>query len=308
MVRYILERLLIGFATLFIIVSVTFFLLKLLPGTPFKDDKLTDQQKEMLKEQYGLNEPLIIQYKNYMFKVMHGDFGTSFTYDNQPVSRLISQKIKYTTQIGIQSLVFGLFFGIPLGALAALKRNSFWDHFTIIVAIIGVSIPSFILGALLQLFVAVKLGWFTVAYEKTFISTILPSFALSLFVISSTARFMRTELVEVLGSDYILLARSKGLTNAQVIFRHALKNALIPVITIVGPLMITLLTGSLVIEKIFGVPGVSFMLVEGVMRNDYFVILGVATFYSALYIIILIITDILYGIIDPRIRISGGDK
>ena len=190
--------------------------------------------------------------------------------------------------------------------LLPLKRNSIWDSLVVVIAIIGVSVPSFVIGALLQLGVGVKLGLLPVAFDKTFASSLMPAFALSLFVISSTARFMRTELVEVLGSDYILLARAKGLSNLSVIYKHAIRNALIPVVTLVGPLALSLLTGSVVIESIFGVPGVSFLMVEAVNRNDYFVILGIATFYSALYIAILIITDILYGVIDPRIRVGGG--
>lgn len=306
MIRYTLERLGIGFVTLFVIVSITFFLLQLMPGSPFNDDKLTEDQIVLMNQKYGLDKPLVIQYKNYMVNVMQGDFGTSFKYDNQKVSKLIGQKLIYTTQIGMMALVFGVVVGILLGALAAIKRNSFWDYATVIIAIIGVSVPSFVIGPLLQLYIGVKAGLLPVAYQKTFLSSILPAFALSLFVISSTARFMRTELVEVLNTDYILLARAKGLSSTQVVFRHALRNALIPVITIVGPLAITLLTGSLVIENVFGVPGVGYMLVDGINRNDYFVILGVASFYSILYILILIITDILYGIIDPRIRVAGG--
>jgi oligopeptide transport system permease protein len=307
--RYSFKRFIIGFVTLFVIVSVTFFLLQILPGSPFNDDKLTAEQVEMLNEAYGLDSPVVVQYARYMGHVLQGDFGTSFRYDNQKVSDLISKKLVYTTQIGVQSLIFGVFVGIFLGALAAIRKDSIWDHFTTIVAIIGVSIPSFVMGPLLQLLFGVKLGWLPVIFiTDNWLSTILPSFALSLFVISSTARFMRTELVEVLGTDYILLARAKGLKDGQVVFKHAIRNALIPVITIVGPMTITLLTGSLVIERIFGVPGVSFLMIDGIMRNDYFIILGVATFYSALYIIILIITDIMYGVIDPRIRVSGGGK
>lgn len=309
MLRYAISRLAIGFVTLFVIVSVTFFMLQILPGSPFNDDKLTEEQIDILNEAYGLNDPLIVQYGHYMGNVLHGDFGTSFRYDNQKVSKLISEKLVYTTKIGMQALVFGLVIGILLGALAAIRRNSGWDHLTTIIAIIGVSIPSFVIGAVIQLFIGNKLNLLPVVFKSgDWLSTIMPSFALSLFVISSTARFMRTELVEVLGTDYILLARAKGLKDGSVVFRHAIRNALIPVVTIIGPTTISLLTGSLVVERIFAVPGVSFLMIDAINRNDYFVILGVATFYSALYIIVLIITDILYGFIDPRIRVAGGEK
>ncbi len=306
MLKFIVKRVLVGLMTLFIIVSVTFFLLQIMPGTPFNDDKLSEYQISIMKEAYGLGEPVVVQYKNYILKMFQGDFGTSFRYDNQKVADLIKDRLLYTTWVGMEGLVFGLIVGIVLGALAALKRNSVWDSLVVVIAIIGVSVPSFVIGALLQLGVGVKLGLLPVAFDKTFASSLMPAFALSLFVISSTARFMRTELVEVLGSDYILLARAKGLSNLSVIYKHAIRNALIPVVTLVGPLALSLLTGSVVIESIFGVPGVSFLMVEAVNRNDYFVILGIATFYSALYIAILIITDILYGVIDPRIRVGGG--
>jgi oligopeptide transport system permease protein len=308
--RYIVERLFYGLITLFIIVSVTFLLLQFMPGTPFKDDKLSDRQIEILNEKYGLDDPLPVQYINYMNRVVKGDFGVSFSYNNQDVfQNLILPRLPVTTQVGLMALALGTILGILLGALSAIKRNTVWDHITTLIAIIGVSVPSFVFATLLQYWLGVRLSWLNipVAYIRNNPkSLILPAFSLSVFVISSSARFMRTELVEVLNSDFTLLAKAKGLTRFQVIYRHAIRNALIPVITILGPMTVTLLTGSVVIEKIFGIPGVSFLLVEGIMRNDYFVILGVAAFYSFLYIAVILIVDILYGIIDPRIRMSGG--
>lgn len=310
MLRYIVERLFYGLITLFIIVSVTFLLLQFMPGTPFKDDKLSDRQIEILNEKYGLDDPLPVQYINYMNRVVKGDFGVSFSYNNQDVfQNLILPRLPVTTQVGLMALALGTILGILLGALSAIKRNTVWDHITTLIAIIGVSVPSFVFATLLQYWLGVRLSWLNipVAYIRNNPkSLILPAFSLSVFVISSSARFMRTELVEVLNSDFTLLAKAKGLTRFQVIYRHAIRNALIPVITILGPMTVTLLTGSVVIEKIFGIPGVSFLLVEGIMRNDYFVILGVAAFYSFLYIAVILIVDILYGIIDPRIRMSGG--
>ncbi|TCT12148.1 oligopeptide transport system permease protein [Natranaerovirga pectinivora] len=308
MLRYISQRLFYGFITLFIIISITFLLLQFMPGTPFKDDKLSQNQIRILNEKYGLDEPFHIQYINYMGNVLRGDFGVSFTYDNQEVFRdLILPRLPVTIKVGALALFFGTLMGIFLGALSAIKRNTPWDHLTTITAIVGVSVPSFVFATLLQYWVGVRGGWLPVIYVRDdFRSLILPAISLSVFVISSTARFMRTELVEVLSSDYTLLAKAKGLSNSQVIKRHSLRNALIPVITILGPMTITLLTGSVVVERIFGIAGVSFLLVEGITRNDYFVILGVAAFYSFLYISVILIVDILYGIIDPRIRLSGG--
>lgn len=308
MIKYVLERLMYGLITLFLVVSITFLLLQFMPGSPFNDDKLTEEQLVILNDKYGLDDPVPMQYARYMKNVFTGDFGVSFQYNNQEVSEMIAARLPVTVRVGGQALIFGALVGIFLGALAALKKNTVIDHATILVAILGVSVPSYVMASLMQYYLGVKAGLLPVVYNETIASTIMPTLALSLFVISSCARFMRTELVEVLSTDYILLARAKGLSRTHVIYKHALRNALIPVITVLGPMTISLLTGSTVIEKIFGIPGVSFLLVEGIQKNDYFVILGVATFYSALYITVLIIIDILYGIIDPRIRLSGGAK
>lgn len=308
MFRYITERLGLSLLTLFLVVSITFLMLQFLPGSPFNDEKLSEEQKIILNEKYGLSDPLPVKYARYMGNVMKGDFGLSFKYDKQKVSDLIIQRLPITVKVGTQALFMGVLIGIILGAIAAIKRGTSIDHITIIVAILGVSVPSFVFGSLMQLYLGVIIPIFPVVYNMTFMSTIMPSISLMLYVISSTTRFMRTELVEVLNSDYILLARAKGLKRSVVIVKHAIRNALIPVVTIVGPMTVTLLTGSTVIEKIFGIPGVSFLLIEGVTLNDYFVILGVATFYSALYIAVIFVVDLLYMVIDPRIRLQGGAK
>lgn len=307
MTRYIIERILFVILTVFLIVSITFLLLQFMPGSPFNDEKLTDEQRTILYKKYGLDDPIPKQYVRYMANVMRGDFGESFKF-NKPVTEMIISRVKVSAIIGFQALLVGAFVGIFLGAVAALKRNSFWDHFTTVLAVIGVSIPSFVLGSLMQYYFAVKIRLLPVVYSKTFISTIMPTVALSLFVVASTARYMRTELIEVLGSDYILLARAKGLARPVIIAKHALRNALIPVITILGPMTVSILAGSTVIERIFGVPGLGNMIVTAIQTNDYFVILGEGTFYSLIFLTVILIVDILYGIIDPRIRLAGGNE
>lgn len=310
MFRYVIQRIIYGLITLWLIVSVTFFLLQFMPGSPFKDDKLAPEQIQMLKEKYGLADPLPIQYAKYMSKVVRGDFGVSFRYDNQDVYKaLILPRLPVTIQVGSQALAFGTLVGIFFGAVAALHRGKFLDSTVTVIAIIGVSIPSFVFAMLMQYYIGVKTGILPVVYSKgNYISTLMPSFALSLAIISSVSRFMRTELVEVLSSDYILLAKAKGLTRPQIIYRHAIRNALIPVITILGPITISILTGSTVMEQIFGIPGVSYLMVQAIFQNDYFIILGVATFYSVLFIAVILFVDLLYGVIDPRIRLSGGGE
>ncbi|WP_105619102.1 ABC transporter permease [Vallitalea okinawensis] len=309
MIRYTLQRLAYGFITLFLVVSLTFLLLQFMPGSPFNEEKLTEEQILIINEKYGLNDPIPVQYVNYMKKVFVGDLGLSFHYDSQEVAKLIKSRIRHTVKVGVQALLLGTFVGIFLGAIAALKKGTIWDSLTILIAILGVSIPGFVIGTLLQFGIGVELNLLPVFYEEGVVSsTVMPTIALAFFVISTCARYMRTELVEVLGTDYILLARAKGLTRAQVVYKHAIRNALIPVLTILGPLTLALLTGGTVIERVFGIPGLGLMMVESVNTNDYFVTLGVSMFYSLCFITIIIIVDILYGVIDPRIRLAGGGK
>lgn len=298
--------------TLLIVISVTFFLVRLLPGSPFNDEKLNAQQVEMINKQYGLDAPVPVQYVRYMTGVFTGDLGRSFKYDNKKVEDLISTRLKPSAMLGAQALVIGSVVGLTLGIVAALKKNTFWDYFATVISVLGVSVPSFVLAALLQLYLTTRHQIFPVTWgmpigsDFRYAWTVLPSIALAFFSIASIARFTRTELVEVLNADYIVTAKSKGLTKAAVIVKHALRNALIPVVTMLGPLTVGLLTGSLVVEKVFAVPGLGDLLVSSITTNDLFCISGVSIFYSALYIGVILLVDILYGIIDPRIRVAGG--
>jgi len=298
--------------TLLIVISVTFFLVRLLPGSPFNDEKLNAQQVEMINKQYGLDAPVPVQYLRYMTGVFTGDLGRSFKYDNKKVEDLISTRLKPSAMLGAQALVIGSVVGLTLGIVAALKKNTFWDYFATVISVLGVSVPSFVLAALLQLYLTTRHQIFPVTWgmpigsDFRYAWTVLPSIALAFFSIASIARFTRTELVEVLNADYIVTAKSKGLTKAAVIVKHALRNALIPVVTMLGPLTVGLLTGSLVVEKVFAVPGLGDLLVSSITTNDLFCISGVSIFYSALYIGVILLVDILYGIIDPRIRVAGG--
>ncbi|GAA0105726.1 ABC transporter permease [Paraclostridium sordellii] len=310
--RYILKRLTLMLMTLLIVISVTFFLVRLLPGSPFNDEKLNPQQVEMINKQYGLDAPVPVQYIRYMKGVFTGDLGRSFKYDNKKVEDLISTRLKPSAMLGAQALVIGSTVGLTLGIIAALKKNTFWDYLATVISVLGVSVPSFVLAALLQLYLTTKHQIFPVTWgmpigsDFRYVWTVLPSIALAFFSIASIARFTRTELVEVLNADYIVTAKSKGLTKAAVIIKHALRNALIPVVTMLGPLTVGLLTGSLVVEKVFAVPGLGDLLVSSITTNDLFCISGVSIFYSALYIGVILLVDVLYGVIDPRIRVAGG--
>jgi oligopeptide transport system permease protein len=307
MVRYVLGR--IGFMifTLFIIATLTFFLMQTLPGSPFNnEDKLTDSQKERLYAKYGLDEPVPVQYVKYLGRMVVGDFGESYQSDGRPVTRMITERIWPSAYIGGQAMAIGTFLGILLGIIAALRHNSAADYGVMVFAVVGTSIPSFVFAALLQLWLGVKLGILPVALWGTYAHTIMPTIALAVGVIAGIARFMRTEMLEVLGQDYIVTAHAKGLSKATVIIKHSIRNALIPIVTIVGPMTLGVMTGSLVIERIFAVPGLGRLFVDSIVTNDYTAIMGVTMFFSALFVLVILVVDLLYGVIDPRIRLAGG--
>ncbi|CAM3099095.1 oligopeptide ABC transporter permease [Filibacter tadaridae] len=309
MTKYITKRVVYMFLSLFLIASFTFILMKLLPGSPLASAaKLSVEQREVVYEKYGLNDPIPVQYVRYMGNLVQGDFGTSFQYKNVDVSYLIVKKLKYSAILGAQAIFVGTIIGIILGMIAALKQNTIWDYGSTIVAILGISIPSFVFAALLQYVFAVHWQILPVGLWDGWTSSILPSIALAMGPIAIAARFIRTEMIEVLSSDYIMLAKAKGANWFEIAFKHAFRNALIPLVTVLGPVAAGLLTGSLVVEQIFAIPGIGEQFVKSINSNDFSVIMGTTMFFSVFLIVIILIVDILYGIIDPRIRLAGGDK
>ncbi|CAH2714948.1 Dipeptide transport system permease protein DppB [Neobacillus rhizosphaerae] len=306
--KYIFSRVGYMLVTFFVIATFTFFLMQTLPGSPFNDERLSESQKERLNERYGLDEPVPLQYITYMKNIFKGDFGVSFQYDGRSVSNIIGERIGASAVLGTQSLIVGTILGIILGIIAALRHNTSIDYGAMVISVIGISVPNFVFAGLMQYWVGVRLQWLPVAFWEGFEYSILPTISLSVFVIATIARFMRTEMLEVLGQDYIVTARAKGLNGFSIIIKHSLRNAAIPIVTILGPMTVSLLTGTLVIEKIFSVPGLGEQFVKSIMTNDFPVIMGVTLFYSVLFIGIVLIVDILYGIIDPRIRLTGGVK
>ncbi|CAH0346726.1 oligopeptide ABC transporter permease [Bacillus sp. CECT 9360] len=303
---YVAQRLGYMFVTLFIIVSITFFLMQHLPGTPFTNpEKLSAEQLELMNEKYGLNKPVALQYVSYLGGLVKGDLGISYQYEGRSVNNILGERIGPSVLIGSQALIFGVMVGLILGITSALNHNSFLDYGSVTIAVLGMSIPSFVFAALLQYFIGVKLGWLPAALWESYENTIMPSLALSVTVIATVARFIRTEMLEVLGQDYIVTARAKGISETAVVFKHIIRNATIPVLTMLGPLAVAIMTGTLVIEKIFTVPGLGEQFTKSILVNDYSVIMGVTLMYSALFIWIVFIVDIFYGIIDPRISIQG---
>ena len=311
--KYILKRVLISAFTLLAITLVLFILLQLMPGSPFNDEKLSDDQRAVLYEKYGLDKPIIVQFGKYVANLCRGDFGVSYTISkNTPISQLIKTRLPVSIKIGGQAVALGALVGLILGIIAALKHNTIWDNISTLISVIGVSVPSYVFALGLSYAFGFKLKIFPMLYaDKTpFASSVLPSIALSMFTMASIARFTRTEMLEILDSDFMLLAESKGITGWRLIVRHALRNALIPIITVLAPLIVDLMTGSLVVEKIFSIPGVGSLLVTAIQSNDYNVVIALSFIYSAMYIGIMLVVDILYGIIDPRIRVAkdGGKK
>ncbi|MFC6205902.1 MULTISPECIES: oligopeptide ABC transporter permease [Levilactobacillus] len=306
MAKYLAKRIFYLVLTLFIVITVTFFLMKLLPGTPLTNQaKLSKSQIALIYEQYGLNKPVWQQYLLYLAGAVRGNFGTSFQFSDQPVSYLLSSRIGPSLQIGLQAMIFGVIIGIIVGSFGAMKQNTWVDTSATFVSILGISIPSFVLAVLLQYYLGLKLGWFPIAEWGGFIYTVLPTLALGATPLAESARFVRTEMVDVLSSDYIELAKAKGLSRTGVIYHHALRNSLIPLITIVGPLAVNIMTGSMVVENIFSIPGIGEQFVKSVLTNDYPTIMGLTIIYSFMLCVVLLFTDILYGIVDPRIRITG---
>lgn len=305
--KYIAKRVLISVFTLLAITLVLFILLQMMPGSPFNDEKLTEDQRATLDAKYGLDQPVVVQFGKYVVNMFQGDFGVSYNISkNTPISQLIQSRLPISIRIGGFAVLMGAVFGLVLGIVAALKHNTFWDTLCTVISVIGVSVPSYVFALGLSYTLGFKLSWLPMLYstKAAFESSIMPSIALSLFTLASIARFTRTEMLEVLGSDYMLLAESKGISGTPLIVRHALRNSLIPIVTVLAPLIVDLMTGSLVVEKIFSIPGVGSLLVTAIQSNDYNVVIALSFIYSAMYIGIMLAVDILYGIIDPRIRLA----
>ena len=310
MKKYLLKRIAISIATLLAILLILFLMLEFMPGSPFNDEKLTVDQIALLNAKYGLDKPILIRFFNYVKNMLTGDFGVSYTISkNTPISTLLQTRLPISIRIGCQAVLLGTVVGLVLGIIAALKHNTIWDTLTTIISVLGVSLPSYVFALALSYSLGFKLTLFPLLYsaDTPFKSSVLPTIALCMFTIATIARFTRTEMIDVLGSDYILLAESKGISGVQLIVKHQLRNALIPIITVLAPLIVGLMTGSLVIEKIFSIPGIGSLLVTAIQSNDYNVIVAIAFIYSAMYIGIMLVVDILYGIIDPRIRLAKGD-
>ncbi|WP_100009906.1 ABC transporter permease [Lentibacillus sediminis] len=310
MLRYILKRLLIMLVTLWIIVTLTFVLMVSIPGSPFNSERATNEAVQAnLEAHYNLDEPYHIQYMLYLKSIVTFDFGPSIKQPNQTVNDLLGRGFPVSFELGMVSIIFAVISGIVLGILAALKHNGMIDYLAMTFAVLGISIPNFVLATMLIQQLAVNVEIFPVATWDSPAHMILPVIALGTTPMAIIARLTRSTMLEVLTQDYIKMARAKGLSPWKIIVKHALRNALMPVVTIMGTLLAGILTGTFVIEEIFAIPGMGQYFVESINQRDYPVIMGTTVFYSAFLIVMLFLVDIAYGILDPRIKMNskGGD-
>lgn len=305
MLRYVLKRIAYGILTLFVLITLTFFMMRALPGDPFIGDKTPSPTTlANMEAKYGLDKPPIVQYFIFLGNCVRGDLGVSISYENRSVNEIILSSFPISMDLGARAILFAMIAGILLGAVAAVKRGSITDSLSMFIAIVGVSVPSFILGALLQYFLAVKLRLVPVQGWGTFAQTLLPSFALGMSSLATISRLMRTSMLDVLSQDYIKTAKAKGLSQSMILWRHALRNAIMPVITIIGPTVAAVFTGSFVVESIFNIPGLGKYFVTSIKDKDFTMISGTTIFYGALLILCTLIVDLLYGVVDPRVKLE----
>lgn len=305
MFKYLLKRLAYIFISLFFIITLTFFLMQAAPGGPFASErKLPPKLEEQMNEAYGLNDPIHVQYIDYLTRVAKWDFGPSFKYVGQSVNDIISRSFPYSLILGLESILLALSIGILLGVIAALYHNKFPDYTAMVIAVLGISVPSFVLAAVLQYVFAFKLQVLPIAKFDSFAHTILPAVALAATPLAFIARLMRSSMLEVLSSDYIKTAKAKGLGARVTIYRHGIRNAILPVVSYLGPLVVGILTGSFIIETIFAIPGLGREFVTSVTNRDYTVIMGTTVFYAVLLLFSILLVDIIYSLIDPRIKLG----
>lgn len=309
MAKYVAKRLAMAAVTVFCILFILFLLMQFMPGSPFNDEKLTEAQVAVIQAKYGLDQPFLVQFGNYLKNMLTGDFGVSYAIQaDVPITTLIGNRILISVQLGLQAAVLGTAVGLILGIVAALKKHTWFDTLCTVISVIGVSLPSFVFALILSYFLSYKNDIFPMMYstEKGFVSTILPTLALSVFTIASIARYARTEMIEVMKEDYVTLAKAKGIPKAKLVVSHVLRNALISIVTVLAPLVVNLMTGSLVVEKAFSIPGLGTLFVTAIQQNDYNVTMAIAFIYSVMFVLVMLFVDLLYGVIDPRIRLVKG--
>lgn len=310
MTKYVAKRILMSVLTLLLITFVLFVLIRIVPGNPFPVERMSADMILQKRAELGLDKPILEQFVNYMSMLLSGSFGNGTSlYNGAPIKPILMTCLENSFRIGVLSILFGTTVGLAIGITAALNRGKFLDGLCTVVSILGVCIPSYVFMIFLQYFLSYKIPLFPYFFDPSqfLYSSIMPSLSLSLFSISAVARFTRNEMIEVMNSDYVKLAEAKGLYGFELMRRHVLRNALIPVVTVIAPLVVDLLTGAMVIEKIYGINGVGSLMVSAIAGDgvDYNYVLALGIIFSALYIGVMLVLDILYGLIDPRISLTA---
>ena len=301
---YLVKRFLMALLTIFLVIAITFFVMHAIPASPFSSEKAkSDAVIAALEAKYGFDKPVHIQFVNYLKNILHGDFGLSTGWVGNTVMELIAGGFSYSARIGFTAGILTLIFGVVLGSIAALNRGRFVDKVIQVVTTALVAMPSFVMGTILLLVFALQLNWLPSLGNQPG-GLVLPVISLMLYPMAYVTRLQRSSMLDVLGQDYIRTARAKGVSNRKVIFKHALKNTLTPVITYAGPMMAYILTGSMVVENIFSVPGLGRLFTNSMLRTDYMMIMGVTIFLATMIILMNFLSDILYKVVDPRIELA----
>lgn len=305
MSTYFMKRLIAMIITLWLIITGTFFLMHSVPGSPFNEERTTNEAvQKNLEAYFHLDEPLLVQYGNYLSSLLQLDLGPSIKKSSQTVNEMLGRGFPVSFELGFYTLILAIISGITLGILAALRHNGIIDYLAMSIAVLGISVPNFVMATLLIEQLAVNIPIFPVATWTSPKHMVLPILALATGPMAIIARLTRTSMLEVLTQDYIRTAKAKGLSPVKIVFKHALRNALLPVVTVLGSLAASILTGTFVIEKIFAIPGMGKYFVDSINTRDYPVIMGTTIFYSAILIFMLLLVDLAYGVLDPRIKIN----
>ena len=305
MIAYFLRRLISAIPTLLAIITIAFFMMRIAPGGPFDTERrLPPEVEANLEKAYHLNEPLIAQYWDYLGGILHGDFGPSFRYKDFTVTELIRAGFPVSLKLGLSAIVIALVLGVAFGTYAALRQNRLGDHAMMGLAVTGIAIPNYVVAPLLTLVLGIYFGWLPVGgwNDGAFRNMILPVATLALPLIAYVTRLTRGSMIEVLRANYIRTARAKGLPMRLIVWRHALPAAILPVITYLGPATAAVLTGSLVVEQIFGLPGIGRYFIQGALNRDYTLVMGVVIFYASLIVLLNLVVDMLYALLDPKVR------
>ncbi len=305
MLKYIIKRTGMALLTIWIVATLTFFVMNLVPGGPFLSEKaISPEATAALEAKYGLDKPLIEQYFTYMKDALHGDFGDSLKQRGRTVAEIITSKFPVSAKLGGLAVLVSLLIGVPLGCVSAFNRGKWLDKLIIVIATCGIAVPSFVVCTILMYVFGMELGWFPTFGLNTPLHYVMPVMALAFYPTAYITRLMRSSMLDVLGQDYMRTAKAKGLSQFVSLFKHALRNAILPVVTYVGPMMAYTISGSFIVEKIFTIPGLGGEFIGSITARDYTIIMGTTIFLATLMVIVNLLVDILYTIIDPRIKLK----